>query len=145
VLALEAFTNSCVVFSCCCSTGCVVFRAHNLYAHRSWKSFPGLATRIHLKCSKKKRSPLSSGRFSTCSKRAFCGVIPAATASWFTHWSSVRLKKGTTVSNAAGIFRLSGFLSVNKCRLCRIARLYLAEPLRFKLSASEVLMPQLPK
>ena len=66
-------------------------------------------------------------------------------ASWLMCRSSVWLKKGVMLSYAAGILDLWPVFSSVNLSLCLTARLYLAVPVRLRLSASEVLMPELPK
>ena len=95
--------------------------------------------------SEKKRSPLSFGNVSALGNG---GAQPTSTAILFKYWSSEWFQYGTILSQAAGMRRRSsteGLPDVRWALLCRIARFHLAVPARFKLSASDGLIPLLAK
>lgn len=121
--------------------------SQEVHIHRSLSLNFGFISLILVRYSEKKRSPLSFGKLSRFLNGKFCCVIPASNAIVLICCNSVWLKKLTTPSNAAGIFARRTLLVFSSVKdiLCRIVMLCLAVPVRFKLSASVVLIPQFPK
>jgi len=105
---------------------------------------------ISVRCSEKKRSPLSGASISAWGNGY---EHPSDLAMLLMHHNSLWLKNGTTFSHAAGIFRrlicFSGGFSTSfvdtRALTCRIVRLHLAVPARFRLSARLSLIPQFAK